>query len=93
MFETIRKRDGRIVGFDSSKITAAIATAGRVTGEFGDREARNLTHTVITTAHELSLGPVLEVEAIQDIVERVLFDSPFYETARHISSTDASTPR
>ena len=27
MFENIKKRDGRIVEFDSSKITAAIANA------------------------------------------------------------------
>ena len=43
MFENIRKRDGRIVGFDSSKITSAIARAGKATGEFGEREAKKLT--------------------------------------------------
>jgi len=82
MFEQIRKRDGRIVEFDSSKITAAIAKAGKATGEFAERDARKLTLRVLTLAHELRLGPVPEVEEIQDIVERVLLDSPFYKTAK-----------
>ncbi|MEE4609147.1 MAG: ribonucleoside triphosphate reductase [Desulfobacteraceae bacterium] len=82
MFEQIKKRDGRIVEFDSTKITAAIAKAGAITGEFAEREARKLTLRVLTLSHELRLGPVPEVEEIQDIVERVLLDSPFYKTAK-----------
>ncbi len=82
MFESIRKRGGRIVEFDSSKITWAIAQAGKATGEFEEREARKLTLRVLTLAHELRLDPIPEVEGIQDIVERVLLDSPFYKTAK-----------
>ncbi len=82
MFEQIKKRDGRIVEFDSSKITAAIAKAGKATGEFGERETRKLTLRVLTLAHELRLGPLPEVEEIQDIVERVLLDSPYHTTAK-----------
>ena len=82
MFEKIKKRDGRVVEFDSSKITAAIAKAGNATGEFQERDAKKLTLRVLTLAHELRLDPVPEVEAIQDIVERVLLDSPFYKTAK-----------
>jgi ribonucleoside-triphosphate reductase len=82
VFEQIEKRDGRILEFDSPKITAAIAKAGSATGEFGEREAKKLTLRVITLAHELRLGPVPKVEEIQDIVERVLLDSPFYKTAK-----------
>ena len=82
MFEKIEKRDGRIVEFDSSKITAALAKAGNATGEFSDREAKKLTLRVLTLAHELRLGPTPKVEEIQDIVERVLLDSPFYKTAK-----------
>ena len=82
MFEEIKKRDGRVVEFDSSKITAAIATAGKATGEFDEREARKLTLRVLTLAHDLRLGSVPDVEGIQDIVERVLLDSPFYKTAK-----------
>ncbi|MCU0591052.1 MAG: ribonucleoside triphosphate reductase [Desulfobacterales bacterium] len=82
MFEKIEKRDGRIVDFDSSKITAAIAKAGNATGEFSERDARKLTLRVLTLAHDLRLGPNPKVEEIQDIVERVLLDSPFYKTAK-----------
>ena len=82
MFETIQKRDGRILEFDSSHIARAITKAGEATGEFGAREARKLTLRVLTLAHELRLGPQPTVEAIQDIVERVLLDSPFYRSAK-----------
>jgi anaerobic ribonucleoside-triphosphate reductase len=82
MFENIKKRDGRIVEFEASKITSAIASAGKATGEFDDREARKLTLRVLTLAHELRLGPLPEVEEIQDIVERVLLNSPYYRTAK-----------
>lgn len=82
MFESIEKRDGRVVPFDSGKISSAIARAGAATGEFNEREARKLTLRVLTLAHELRLGPVPGVEDIQDIVERVLLDSPFHRTAK-----------
>ncbi len=82
MFEQIKKRDNRIQAFDSLNITEAIAKAGEVTGEFQGREAKKLTLKVLTLAHELKLGPIPEVEEIQDIVERVLLDSPFYRTAK-----------
>ncbi|MGE0085477.1 MAG: ribonucleoside triphosphate reductase [Desulfococcaceae bacterium] len=82
MFESIKKRDGRIVDFDSSKITAAIARAGKATGEFGEREARKLTLRVLTLAHEMRFGQIPDVEDIQDVVERVLLDSPFSITAK-----------
>ena len=77
MFEKIKKRNGRIVEFDSSKITSAITAAGEATGEFGERDARKLTLKVLTLAHELRLDPSPEVEEVQDIVERILLDSPF----------------
>ena len=82
MFEKIKKRDGRVVEFDSSKIKSAILKAGNATGEFGEREAKKLTLRVMTLAHDLRLGPIPEVEEIQDIVERILLDSPFYKSAK-----------
>ncbi len=82
MFDQIRKRDGRIADFDSSKVTYAIKKAGEATGEFNEKEARKMTMKVISMARDLRLGPIPEVEEIQDIVERVLLDSPFYKTAK-----------
>jgi ribonucleoside-triphosphate reductase len=82
VIEKIKKRNGSVVEFDSSKITAAIVKAGQATGEFEQREARKMTLRVLTLAHEMHLGPVPDVEDIQDIVERVLLDSVFYKTAK-----------
>lgn len=82
MFEQIKKRDGRVQEFDSKNITEAITKAGKATGEFTEREAKKLTLRVLTLAHELRLTSTPEVEEIQDIVERVLLDSPFYKTAK-----------
>ncbi|MCG8687622.1 MAG: ribonucleoside triphosphate reductase [Desulfobacterales bacterium] len=82
MFEQIKKRDGRVAEFDSSKITNALIKAGEATTEFNGREAKKLTMRVLTLARDLQLGPIPEVEDIQDIVERVLLDSPFYKTAK-----------
>jgi ribonucleoside-triphosphate reductase len=82
LIEQIKKRNGRIVEFDSSKITNAIAKAGQATGEFGKREARKMTLRVLTLAHEMRLGSAPEVEEIQDIVEHVLLDSPYHTTAK-----------
>ncbi len=82
MIEQLKKRDGRIVEFDSSKITLAIEKAGRASGEFSDREARKLTLRVLTLIHDMRLCPTPDVEEIQDIVERVLLDSPYYKTAK-----------
>ena len=82
MFENIKKRDGKVVKFDSSRITSAIARAAKATGEFDESEAKKLTRRVLTLAHEFCLGPIPEVEEIQDIVERVLFESSYYETAK-----------
>ena len=82
MFDKIKKRDGRIAEFDSSKIVSAIAGAGKASGEFEEREAKKLTLRVLTLAHDIRLGSVPEVEEVQDIVERVLLDSPYYKTAK-----------
>ncbi|MCW7752523.1 ribonucleoside triphosphate reductase [Desulfobotulus sp. H1] len=82
MLESIKKRNGRIVEFDSSKITAAITKAGKATAEFGEREARKLTLRALTLIKDMRLGPSPDVESIQDIVERVLLDSPYLQTAK-----------
>jgi anaerobic ribonucleoside-triphosphate reductase len=82
MFEQIKKRDGRVAEFDSSKITNALIKSGEASGEFNGRDAQKLTLKVLTFARDLQLGAIPEVEEIQDIVERVLLDSPFYKTAK-----------
>lgn len=82
MFEIIKKRDGRIVPFDSQKITTAIAKAGKATGEFDERTAKKLTLKVLNLAYETIDGEIPSVEEIQDIVEEVLLSSPYKKTAK-----------
>ncbi|MCM8818162.1 MAG: ribonucleoside triphosphate reductase [Candidatus Omnitrophica bacterium] len=82
MFEKIVKRDGRIVDFDSTKITNAIYKAGSATGEFGIDIAKKLTIKVLDLALELIKDRIPTVEEIQDIVEEVLLHSPYKKTAK-----------
>jgi len=82
MFREIRKRDGRVVKFDATKITNAIAKAGMATGEFGRDIAERLTLKVLSLAEEIIKSDIPTVEEIQDVVEEVLIDSPYRKTAK-----------
>ncbi len=82
MFKKIVKRDGRIVDFDSSKITNAIHKAGQATGEFGLDIAKKLTIKVLDLATEIIKDKIPTVEEIQDIVEEILLNSPYKKTAK-----------
>jgi anaerobic ribonucleoside-triphosphate reductase len=81
-FKSIRKRQGDIVPFDASKITTAIAKAGKATNEFDERDARKLTLRVLAFAEQMRMSDTPGVEDIQDIVEEVLLESPFRKTAK-----------
>jgi len=81
MFNTIKKRDGRVVPFDAAKITSAVAKAGHATGEFDESVASRLTLKVLNLAQQVSSG-VPSVEEIQDIVEEVLIASPYRLTVK-----------
>ena len=82
MHKKIRKRDGRYVKFDASKITHAIAQAGKATGEFDYEAARILTIKVLNLAEKLFDSKIMTVEQIQDIVEEILLSSPYRRTSR-----------
>ncbi|MBB1627175.1 ribonucleoside triphosphate reductase [Achromobacter sp. UMC71] len=77
----ILKRDGRVVGFDRAKIAAAIAAAGRGTGELDDDIAQVLTGAVIDAlAADGNVCP--GVETIQNQVEDTLVQAGYWRTAR-----------
>ena len=78
----IEKRDGRVVPFDASKITAALLKAGKATGEFGEDTARQLSMRVLGLYQQMECAGAPTVETIQDIVEEVLLMSPFKKTAK-----------
>ena len=81
MFTTIKKRNGRVVTFDASKITAAITKAGSATGEFDDSTAHKLMVKVLSIA-EQTVADIPTVEELQDIVEEVLLQSMLKKTAK-----------
>ncbi len=87
MQQKIIKRDGRIVDFDSSKITNAICKASNVTKEIDQYTARRLTKNVIKIVNDFvkekkSNMSAPTVEEIQDIVEKVLLLSEYKQTAK-----------
>ncbi len=81
-FTTIKKRDQRLVSFESGKITNALLKAGQATGEFGLPEARRLTMHTLAIAQSLIEADIPSVEEIQDVVEEVLLSSSFKKTAK-----------
>lgn len=76
LFTSIRKRDQRIVPFQSGKITAALYKAGQATGEIDMPEARRLT------MHVLAIAQNMFGEDIHDLVEEVLLSSVYKKTAK-----------
>jgi anaerobic ribonucleoside-triphosphate reductase len=63
------KRSGELVDFDGSKITAAIAKAGKAAGEFDHKVASVLTTKVVEKL-ESDSDEAVTVETIQDIGRR-----------------------
>lgn len=82
-FSRIEKRDGKIVDFEPEKIVRAIEKAGEATGEFGRDIAAKLAHRVIEILNkQFDADNLPTVEKVQDIVEHVLMDSVFEDTAK-----------
>ncbi len=78
----IRKRDGRIVDFDSRKISNAIYKAMRAVG-MGNRElAGRLAGEVVEVLKGRFRGEIPSVEDVQDIVEEVLIKNGYAEVAK-----------
>ena len=82
MYSYIKKRDGRKVKFNEQKIMSAIERAGLETGEFAEEQADKLTKKVLAQAEKTLSEKVPSVEQIQDIVEDVLIESRYKETAK-----------
>lgn len=85
--DKVVKRDGKIVEFNSEKITNAIEKAARVTKEFDSSTAKNLTEKVIELTQALVQKKsenlkAASIEEIQDIVEYILLSSDYKQTAK-----------
>ena len=80
--EKLKKRDGRLVDFDKEKIASAIARAFEATYKPGqEKVAAGLTEEVLSILEVEGIAAP-EVEHIQDIVERVLMDNGYVQTAK-----------
>ena len=78
----ITKRDGRIVGFDETKIAGAILKALKAV-ERGDGDlARELSEDVVRLLNERFEDKIPSVENVQDIVEEVLIRNGYADVAK-----------
>jgi len=82
LFTTIRKRDGREVPFDDTKITDAIFKAARAVGGEDRETAVALTLEVLRMLKQKYNGGIFGVEDVQDIVEKVLIEKGHARTAK-----------
>ncbi len=82
-FESIRKRDGRVVPFDTGKITQAIWEAAQAVGGKDRRRAEALAGEVVRAlGRSYEPGGVPGVEHVQDVVEKVLIEGGHAQTAK-----------
>ena len=82
MFEIIRKRDGREVPFDETKITDAIFKAARAVGGEDRETAMRLTLNVLGMLKAKYNGTPFGVEDVQDLVEKALIEAGHAKTAK-----------
>lgn len=78
----IIKRDGSVKGFDPSKIAAAIAKAGKATGEFDAARADQITEERVLPALTALNLVTPHIEQVQDAVEHALFEEGYFKTLR-----------
>lgn len=82
MFTKIRKRDGREVPFDESKITEAVFKAASAVGGLDKQLAMELTLDVLRFLKQRYNGGLFSVEDVQDAVEKVLIEKGHARTAK-----------
>ncbi len=84
MISTITKRDGRTVPFDRVKIEEAIAKAFAASGsQKGMDTAREVAGVVVEALESSECIPASPtVEQVQDVVEKVLIEKGFVNTAK-----------
>jgi len=78
----IKKRDGRIVSFDLSKIVSAITKAFDATYKPGSEPIAQKLAEEVRALLEVEGNSAPEVEHIQDLVERVLMENGYIQTAK-----------
>lgn len=84
MISSIKKRDGRVVPFDESKIEQAIEKSFMASGsQKGVETAHELAQLVVEEVErDPSIPDIPSVEQVQDVVERVLIEKGFVRSAK-----------
>ncbi len=80
-FNQIRKRDGRIVDFNQSKITKAIFKVFQAQGKENQKMAEQISDKVVGSLNKKFGGKTPSVEQIQDTVVSVLDKAKYKEMA------------
>lgn len=78
----IRKREGNIVPYDANKIRKAIKAAFKATGEPFEEELLEIFIDTIPSTVQLTDNDVIDVETIQNMVERWFMMNKYYNTAK-----------
>lgn len=82
MITTIRKRDGSLVPFYPEKITRAIFKAAKAVGGDDWSMSERLSNQVVALAEDMYHDQIVDVESIQDLVEKVLIENGHVRTAK-----------
>lgn len=83
MFTSVRKRDGRIVPFNQSRITNAVLKAMKASGEGNERDAQQVSDKVVKElTKKFPPTHIPHIEEIQDVVEETLILFDFPKTAK-----------
>jgi ribonucleoside-triphosphate reductase len=78
----VRKRDGRVVPFDDSKIADAIFKAAQAVGGSDRERAEQLAAAVTEFVNRRYQNEIPTIEDIQDLVEKVLIETGHAQTAK-----------
>lgn len=82
IFKAIRKRDGRLMEFNESKITDAIFKAAQAVGGEDRTLAMELTLDVLKLLRQKFGDELFTVEDVQDSVEKILIEKGHARTAK-----------
>ena len=93
MIQSIKKRDGRVVGYDRQKIAGAALKAMGAAGEGSAADADAVADRVERALESSSGANPPDIEHIQDLAEKSLMDSGFEASAKQYILYRASRTR
>lgn len=86
IIKKIKKRNGKVVKFNPSKIERAIVAAFKATGETDGAAAKKIRFEVVAELEKRFNGTIIpEVEQVQDLIEKELQDQGYEKVYRAFS--------